>query len=265
MQRTKVTTMKIVLDAGHFSGYNQSAVFKAYREGDMTWKLYKLLRTALESKGYTVQGTRGNPAKEIEVYQRGMASAGADLFISLHSNACGTEGVKRVVVIPPYKDQNDTYKLANTLGKTVSDVMGIGDPYQIYTRTYTDAAGKTRDYYGVIRGSVDAGCKRSLIIEHGFHTNLMCAKWLYQETNLAKLAVAEAQVIADMLPVKANAEDSTKKAWKIGDIYTMKESDVYSNGVKVSAFTVGKKYTISRVLPGKILLKEINSWVIVDE
>lgn len=255
--------MKIVLDAGHFSGYNQSAVFKPYREGDMTWKLYKLLRANLESKGYTVEGTRGNPSKDIEVYQRGMASAGADLFISLHSNACGTEGVKRVVIIPPYKDQNGTYALANALGKTVSDVMGISDPYQIYTRTYTDTAGKTRDYYGVIRGSVDAGCKRSLIIEHGFHTNLACAKWLYQESNLAKLAAAEAQIIADMFPANG-AKDEPKKAWKIGDIYTMKESDVYSNGKKVSAFTVGKKYTISRVLPGKILLKEINSWVVTE-
>lgn len=252
--------MRIVIDAGHYTGYNQSPVYPAYREGNMTWKLYLKLKAELIKRGYTdIITTRGNQSKDIEVYQRGQTAAGADLFISLHSNAVGQEATRRVVVIPPYIDTNDTYKLANELAQAVTDTMGIDQKYQIYTRTFIDTAGRTRDYYGVIRGAVDAGCKRSLIIEHSFHTNTASAKWLYDENNLQKLAEKEADVIAKFLA----GQTQGKQTYHVGEHYTVKATDKYSNGNPVAKFTIGKSYEIGRVLPDRILLKDINSWVVV--
>lgn len=256
---------RIVLDAGHVAGYNQSPVYKSYREGDMTWALYQMLRDELIEYGFDVVGTRGNASKDLEVYQRGQAAAGAELFVSLHSNACGSEGVRRVVIIPPFRDQNGTYELANEIGRGVSEVMGISDRYQIYNdRTFIDASGKTRDYYGVVRGAVDAGCKRIIIIEHGFHTNVATAKWLSQTANLKRLAIREAEIFAGALGgVKVAAGERRPGEYAVGDKYTVRAGDRYSTGATVAAFCVGRTMTVKRVLPGRILLDEINSWVII--
>lgn len=252
--------MRIVIDAGHYTGYNQSPVYPDYREGNMTWKLYLKLKAELIKRGYTtIIGTRGNQSKEVEVYQRGQTASNADLLISLHSNACGTETVRRVVVIPPIIDTYDTYDLANRLGKAVSDCMGIQENYQIYPRPYTNSAGKTVDHYGLIRGAVEAGCRRSLIIEHGFHTNKKTAEWLNDDGNLQKLAEVEANVIAEFLAGRT----SDKKDYHVGDKYTVKDTDKYSNGYPVAKFAIGRTYEIGRVLRDRILLKEINSWVVV--
>lgn len=49
--------------------------------------------------------------------------------------------------------------------------------------------------------------------------------------------------------------------YKVGDKYTIKAGDRYTNGVSVPARLVGKSYTIMQVRDGKILLGEISSWV----
>lgn len=49
--------------------------------------------------------------------------------------------------------------------------------------------------------------------------------------------------------------------YKVGDMYTIRAGDRYSNGVPVTARLVGKSYTIMQVRDGKILLGEISSWV----
>ena len=48
---------------------------------------------------------------------------------------------------------------------------------------------------------------------------------------------------------------------KVGDKYTIRAGDRYTNGVSVPARLVGKSYTIMQVRDGKILLGEISSWV----
>ena len=51
------------------------------------------------------------------------------------------------------------------------------------------------------------------------------------------------------------------ESYKVGDKYTIRPGDRYSNGVSVPARLVGKSYTIMQVRDGKILLGEISSWV----
>lgn len=49
--------------------------------------------------------------------------------------------------------------------------------------------------------------------------------------------------------------------YKVGDKYTIKAGDRYTNGVAVPSRLVGKSYTIMQVREGMILLGEISSWV----
>ena len=49
--------------------------------------------------------------------------------------------------------------------------------------------------------------------------------------------------------------------YKVGDKYTIKAGDRYTNGVAVPTRLVGKEYTIMQVREGMILLGEISSWV----
>ena len=51
------------------------------------------------------------------------------------------------------------------------------------------------------------------------------------------------------------------ETYRVGDKYTIRPGDRYSNGVSVPARLVGKSYTIMQVREGKILLGEISSWV----
>lgn len=49
--------------------------------------------------------------------------------------------------------------------------------------------------------------------------------------------------------------------YSVGEKYTIRACDVYSNGKAVPKRLIGKTYTISSVKPDRILLREILSWV----
>lgn len=209
---------KIIIDAGHYGGYNQSPVYKQYNEGDQMWKLSQYLITALKEYGFTVGTTKtsinGYPKSsgKDDVYKRGQMAKGYDLMLSLHSNACGTESVNRAVVIHPMSGKSKG--LAAKLGECVKSAMSVSS-YQIAQRDYNTGTfyydGKARngkDYYGVIRGAVAQGVQ-CVIIEHGFHTNTAVAKWLMSDANLKKLAEAEAKVLAEHYGMKKQTSTAT--------------------------------------------------------
>ena len=51
------------------------------------------------------------------------------------------------------------------------------------------------------------------------------------------------------------------KSYAVGDKYTLKAGDIYSNGVAVPKSYIGKSYEIIQVRTDRILLGGINSWV----
>lgn len=193
---------KILLDAGHVTCYNQSKVHKAYYEGNAMWTLQGLLKKELEAYGFIVSTTRSNRDKDLAVYDRGAMAKGYDMFISLHSNACDTESVDRVVIIKGY-DQPDN--LPNKFGEELSKVIGVKQKHQIMTKKNNNGG----EYYGVLRGAKAVGVANRFLIEHGFHTNTATAKWLCDEANLKKIAQAEAKVIADFYGVKKTTTSSS--------------------------------------------------------
>lgn len=194
-----MSKIKICLDAGHVgSKYNQSPVVKTYYESAMNWKLHLKLKAELEARGFEVITTRADIDTDLGVYERGAASKGCNVFISIHSNACSTESVDYPVVYRAYDNLNDVDVLALQIAKKIGELMGTNQAGRTATRK--NSAGG--EYYGVLRGARAVGTTFYMLIEHSFHTNTAATKWLSVDANLDKLAVAEAELLADYFGVK---------------------------------------------------------------
>lgn len=196
-----MSKVKICLDAGHVgSKYNQSPVVKTYYESAMVWKLHLKLKAELEARGFEVITTRADIDTDLGVYERGAASKGCNVFISLHSNACSTESVDYPVVYRAYDNLNKVDVLALQIAKKIGKLMGTNQAGRTATRK--NSAGG--EYYGVLRGARAVGTPFYMLIEHSFHTNTAATKWLSADANLDKLAVAEAELLADYFAVKVS-------------------------------------------------------------
>lgn len=198
--------IKVCLDAGHIGRtYNQSPVVKTYYESAMVWTLHLKLKAALEKRGFEVNTTRAAIDAPMEVYARGAAAKGCDVFLSLHSNACGTESVDYPVVYRAYDNKEGADALALKLAQKIGQLMGTRQAGRTATRK--NSAGG--EYYGVLRGARAVGVPIYLLLEHSFHTNAAAAKWLSIDANLAKLAEAEAELLAEHFKVTAQPGTQT--------------------------------------------------------
>lgn len=208
--------MKICLDAGHYKGYNQG-VIKTYYEGNVMWKLTNLQKKYLEEyKNVTVVLTRSNVATDLSLSARGAKAKGCDLFISNHSNACGTESVDRPVIIYAYDNKNKADVLGKKLGKAIQDVMGTKQTYQMMQKKNSSGTG---EYYGVMRSARANGCPLYYIVEHGFHTNKATCNWLLNDANLEKMVKAEVEVIAKHFGLTKKATATTTTTTTTGTLY----------------------------------------------
>lgn len=195
----------ICLDPGHDKGIsNPSPVVPGYYEGQRMWDLALLLRQVLESRNIRVILTKSQADQAVGLTARGQMSQGCDLFLSLHSNAAATESPNWVLGIHQVNDHcgemdEKSVQIAKLLSNAVAELMGV--PAKITTRHSSedrDDNGCLDDYYGVLRGAHQVGTP-GIILEHGFHTNHQCARWLLDDQNLQHLAEKEASVIEQWL------------------------------------------------------------------
>ena len=212
--------MKICLDAGHFGKYNKSPADARYYESQIMWKLHLKQKQYLEAYGIQVVTTRSSQEADRKLYDRGAAAAGCDLFLSDHSNAVGTSVNNSIDYPAAYCAINGSADgIGMALAQCVEVVMGTRQEARIEHRR-----GERGDYYGVLRGATAAGVP-GLILEHSFHTNLEIARWLLDETNLDRLARAEADTIAlyynisEPLPGKKTGWKEEDGGWRfyLGD------------------------------------------------
>ena len=198
-------SIKIMLDAGHYGSYNQSPVCPKYYESKQMWKLHILLKKHLEYFGFEVLQTRSDQGKNLGVTERGKLAKGCSLFLSLHSDASSSASVNRATAFYAFDDWNKASVLAKKLAAAIGDCMGVEGK----TKTRKSKKGNY-DHYGVMRGARSVGCPLYYILEHSFHTNKASAEWLMSDSNLDKLAKAEAEVIAAYYRVKKE-EPKTEK------------------------------------------------------
>ncbi len=209
------------LDPGHDSRWdNPSPVVPEYFEGKQMWELALLLKAALESRGIAVYMTKSAVDQKVALVDRGKMSAGADLFVSLHSNAAATAQPDWVLVLYQVDDGKGVHSVSREAGKvlaqTAAKVMGVSQQLTaVKSSSDRDGNGLLDDYYGVLRGAQSVGTP-GVIIEHGFHTNEGCARWLLENGNLEKLAVAEADALAAWFDMEQKEEVwyRVRKRWE---------------------------------------------------
>lgn len=199
--------MKICLDAGHYAKYNRSPAVPTYYESEMNWKLHLLLKKYLEEYGIEVITTRADQKTDLGLVARGKASKGCDLFLSIHSNAVGNgvnENVDYPVVYVPINGSGT--ELGKKLADLIASVMGTKQSGRAESRKGSG----DWDYYSVIYGAVQVGVP-GLILEHSFHTNTRSTNWLLNDSNLDKMAKAEADLIASHYGIKKPVKEEPKE------------------------------------------------------
>ncbi len=219
----------VCLDAGHYGKYNRSPVVPAYYESTMVWALHNYLAAELEGYGIQVKKTRADQAKDLDLVPRGEASKGCDLFLSIHSNGADKESTDYVVAMYQVDDNcgqidDQSRAVAVLLADCVAGIMGA-KPMTWSTQSSADRDGNgyKDDYYGVLRGAHNVGTA-GVIIEHGFHTNKAQATWLLDDSNLRRLAEAEAAVIAEWFGVSKKEETPAAPAPEPEHWYRIREA-----------------------------------------
>ena len=227
--------LNICLDPGHYIGCNNNFNYSSatvqgsyhYSEGTQMLLLGEKLRTDLTSYSFNgnsfaaVRMTRsGNgitekfsegvrsEAKDFtlknKLETRGIYAKGCDFFISLHTNAAmnwNESNLWRVMCFPnltALQKQSDL-DLAYELGKTVSCTIDPGgvsvdSHWRFGNSEVMDRRCSLGTYYAVNRGA-DSVNVPGILLEHSFHTNPAVRAWLLKDSNLEKLASAEAKTI----------------------------------------------------------------------
>lgn len=186
----------IVLDPGHGQYGNQYPANKKFYEGTRMYILGDYLQAELKSYGFAVITTRSKLTDDPALSARGNRAKGADLFLSLHSNAIGPSGASEVRGVEIYYSMTDeawNKPFAEGLGKVIAETMQT--PFR-FARSQGMPTNNKRDYFQVVRSAAESGCKRAMLIEHGYHTNPTDTAFLVDSGRLKALAKAEAAYIA---------------------------------------------------------------------
>lgn len=153
----------IWLDPGHYAGANVDPRNPHYSEGDTMLKLGLRLKEAFAEKGIRINLTREN-GRDVSFENRGKKAAGADLFISLHTDYPAND---TLIFYPLSKPEDKA--MAENIGQTVAKHLGVGFR-GARTRAYPNAPNK--DYYAVMRAALKYGAKHVFLLEHCGHAQM---------------------------------------------------------------------------------------------
>ena len=194
----KPVNKKVCLDPGHGPVCVNGSPDGSYKEHEFAWDMSQRVRAHLERCGVTVVMTRDGTGYPSLTERCGISNkAGADLFVSLHSNASGD-------------------------GKNWTSPSG----YLIYTSAGPETAARNVAARAVLKRVREAGIAvrggglehnleyavlkgttaPAMIIEHGFHTNREDTALLKTGNYRAKLAEADARGVLDFLGLPWVAE-----------------------------------------------------------
>lgn len=184
----------VCLDPGHGPGCVNGSQDGSYKECEFTWDLYTRLRPLLEAQGITVVSTR-----EVESDYPGLSArasvsnrAGADLFVSLHSNAAGSSARGFVAFTSAPPETAARNKLAAAIIGRIRAagvvIWGSGLAHELYTVLASTTA-------------------PAVLLEYGFHTNDQDLALLKDAAYRDKLAQATCAGICDYLGLEVKEPD----------------------------------------------------------
>ena len=211
----------IVIDPGHTGSYNPGVCI-GYYEGNTMLKLAQFLGTALNALGAAVRYTRTDNSQNPTLTERGRMAAGADLFISLHSDASDNP-LTRGVTSYNSVQRPMSVPFADAIGEAAAGAMGNQFRGTIARPSETTPG---VDFYGVLRAAEATGVLHAFLIEHGFHTNQQDCELLSNPDVLTRIAQAEAEVIVYELDLSQSDG--------CGFVYTVQPGEnLYSISVKL--------------------------------
>lgn len=190
-EKEESTMSKIVcLDPGHGPGNVNGSPDGAYKEYEFTWDLYTRLKPLLEQQGVTVVSTcTQNEVPGLTARANVSNLAGADLFVSLHSNATGGGGwssargfVAYTSSGPETAERNQAaVDIINAVKSKGVALFGTGKPYHALFTVLT------------------ATTAPAVLLECGFHTNQEDVALLSDSAYRDKLAAGIANGILTYL------------------------------------------------------------------
>jgi N-acetylmuramoyl-L-alanine amidase len=191
------TKYTVCLDPGHGPDTVNGSPDGSYKEREFAWDMYTRIRPLLERRGINVICTRTEDTKpsltaRCEVSNR----AGADLFVSLHSNAEGGSGWGTARGLLVYTSSGPM-----TARRNVAATAIVNRAHEAGVLLH--GSGVTHQIEYTVLAKTDAP---AVLIEYGFHTNQEDVSLLRSIAYRDKLAEATAMGVCDFLGVTWTAE-----------------------------------------------------------
>ena len=243
----------VAIDPGH-GGYDSGASANGVVEKDVNWSIANHFKDELATyTGVTPYLTTSGEEPGLSTRVDRAVSMGADVFISVHVNSDGGQGVSNgaEVWVPNNSSYNNALHAEGTeLGQKIEQQLtSLGLTYRgVKSRDwgydpdggYTYPDGSMKDYYSVIRNSRYHNIP-GIIVEHAFVTNASDAAKLRDDSFRKRLGIADATGVAQQygLVKDSTARQSASVAVKAHVSNLGWESTVYDNKV---AGTVGKGF-----------------------
>lgn len=178
----------LVLDPGHGAGIKHNRGGLLFNEGDQNFEFTnKIIEESKRYKNVVAKTTRKKNTDDPSYKERAQAGKGADLYVSIHSNA-SSPSVRGTEAWGSNKNSSKGHNFAKDLTSTWSSTMKTNDRGVRYSQkkgSYTRTAKKgAADTWFIYQGNE---AKEKVLLESVFHTNIEDSKaYLNNQDVLAK-------------------------------------------------------------------------------
>lgn len=191
------TKYTVCLDPGHGPDTVNGSPDGSYKEREFAWDMYTRIRPLLERHGVNVICTRTEDTKPSLTARCEVSNkAGADLFVSLHSNADGGSGWGTARGLLVYTSSGPM-----TAKRNVAATAIVNRAHEAGVRLHGSGVAHQIEY--TVLAKTDAP---AVLIEYGFHTNQEDIGLLKDISYRDKLAEATAKGVCDFLGIDWTAE-----------------------------------------------------------
>ena len=173
----------VCLDPGHGPGCVNGAPDGSYQEREFTWDMYRRIAPLLERQGVRALCTRTEDSDPSLTERAGVSNrAGADCYVSIHSNAAGNDGWYDASGLEIYTSAGPETAQRNVLASALADAFRAAG-------VALRSSPIKHQMYTVLAKTDAPAC----LIEYGFHTSKADVEKLKDSSYRDKLAEATAR------------------------------------------------------------------------
>ena len=188
----------ICIDPGHWPGSVNCSPDKSYWEYEFAWDMYTRLKPLFEKQGFTVVGTRTEQENPSLTARATVSNkAGADLFLSIHSNAVSGGWMSPKGFVAYTSSGPDTAERNKAAKAILSAVQSAG----------VTLFGTKKPYHASFT-VLTATTAPAVLLECGFHTNRDEVALLKTSTYRDTLAKAIVSGVMDYFGIEEQQPES---------------------------------------------------------